>query len=239
MTALVMDIPGPTTLVQVHFNLALAALAVVPLAVMVKKGERTHRLAGFAFLAGCAVLVPISAMVAYHRGDPKTALLALLVAHLAFGGWRSLYLKRLHQGLKPRRPDKLLHGGMGVLYTGAFFWGITDLMLAQKGQKADPLLPLLGAVGLLLVSMQFYRFFKSSHDKHDWLHGHGQGMIMAWAFLLAAFSMMHLPIPREIAFRLAWPVLLVLPLVMLWTRRMRKRLTHGKRASHFYRIRIK
>ncbi len=227
-----------TIAASVHLYAGIVALGAALVAMSVKKAGSIHRRSGWLYLLALVVWFPATLLRSYENGEVLPAALALLAIHLALGGHRSLHLKRLHQGQRPQRPDIIAQGVAGLLYMGMFLWGLTGLLLGHFSKDGMVFL-CFGGLGLLIVFLQFNRFYKRSHDKHGWLYGHVFGMVMSFCTLLATLGLIHLDLPKHLPMWLAFPILLGPAVLIYWYRFLGRRLTQGKRASQYYRLKIK
>ncbi|MBK9761020.1 MAG: hypothetical protein IPO90_13855 [Flavobacteriales bacterium] len=109
---------------RLHGASGALALFVAPMAMFVYKGGLWHRRWGkiffYSMILVCATAIIMAVAV------PRNfwlALVAVFSFHMVASGYRSLYLKKLHEGLKPERLDKWLHGVAGVFSGGLLIWG--------------------------------------------------------------------------------------------------------------------
>ncbi|MBV6404357.1 MAG: hypothetical protein IT228_08160 [Flavobacteriales bacterium] len=227
-----------TLLLKVHTAAGAFALGAAPLAMAVAKGGRWHRRWGLVFL-GAITLTCISALLAGLEGfDPLLVLVALFSFHLAATGYRGLYLKGLHKGQRPGRWDLLMHGAAGVVYTGLLLWGVVHLLHGDGGPAA--LIPTtFGALGCVVVLLQVRRFHRNHHDKQEWLYIHMGGFLGSYIATVSAFSAANLDMIEPAWLRWLWPLLVGVPLVLVWTRHYRNRFDRGERPGFLGRLRIR
>ena len=109
---------------RLHAASGTLALMIAPLAMLAKKGSTWHRRWGKVFFYGMIVVAATAVFLAIvHPKNFWLALVAVFSFHLAASGYRSLYLKKLHEGLKPATLDLWLHGVAGVMNGGLLIGG--------------------------------------------------------------------------------------------------------------------
>ncbi len=221
-----------------HAAAGVVALVVVPLAMMSAKGGAAHRRLGKWFVKALVALSVTGVVLGVLNLNWVLVMLAVLSMHLAASGYRSLYHKKLHEGQKPVRADMLVQGMAAVANGGFFIWGAIGLFFGQR----DPItwaFVIFGSSGLLLVLANTHRFYKHAHDKNEWLFGHMMGFIGSYIVTLVAFSGVNLPMLGPDWLRWAWPVIVGVPLMIIWIRILKGRFTKGRRAKYVYPTRLK
>lgn len=224
---------------RTHIIAGSLALVVAPLAMIVHKGGDWHRRWGRSFFWGMAV-VCLTAIV-MGISAPKSfwlALVAVFSFHMTASGYRSLYLKKLHQGLKPARTDLLLHGIAGVMNGGLLIWGLSHLMLGVRNTQST-LFTVFGLIGMSMVIIGFRRFFKRQHDKREWLYGHMVGFLGGYIATVSAFSAVNLTMIRPVWLQWLWPTLLGTPLIVLWIAYYKRQFAKGRRVRQMADVRIR
>lgn len=226
-------------LTAVHTAAGTVALVVAPLAMLVRKGGDWHRRWGKMFFYGVAVVCATAIILGIL--NPKNfwlALVAVFSFHLVASGYRSLYLKQMHKGLRPARIDLVLHGVAAVVDGGLLIWGLAHLFLGSFNAQAV-LFTVLGLVGTLLVAGGFMQFYRQRQDKRAWLYGHIIGFVGGYVATLTAFSGVNLTMADPAWLRWAWPSMAGVPLIVLWVRYLRKRFARGEHLRSFADVRIK
>lgn len=227
-------------ILRVHAIAGGIALVVAPLAMALPKGGTWHRRWGKAYFYRM-VVVCITAVVlgiAHYQRSFWLALVGVFSFHLVASGYRSLYLKKLHEGLKPQPTDLWLHGIAGTVNGGLLIWGLAHLLMGQRDTKAM-LFTVFGAIGSYMVVIQLHRFYKRKHDKREWFYGHISGMLGAYIATLSAFSAVNLEMIRPTWLKWLWPTLVGVPLIILWTGHYRRRFAKGARVRDMAEVRIR
>lgn len=226
-------------ILRLHAVLGTIALGVAPLAMVVRKGGDWHRRWGKVFFYS---MIGVSATAIFlaiaHPRNFWLALVAVFSFHMVASGYRSLYLKKLHQGLKPAATDLWLHGLAGVVNGGLLIWGLSHLLMGQKDTKAI-LFSVFGLLGTAMVFMNFQRFYKRKHDKRAWFFAHISGMLGGYIATVSAFSAVNLTMIKPVWLQWLWPTLIGAPLIALWSAYYRKRFGKGMRVRDIAEVRIR
>lgn len=215
------------------------ALFVAPLAMLVRKGGDWHRRWGKLFFY-CMILVCATAIILgiLHPQNFWLALVAVFSFHLVGSGYRSLYLKKLHEGQKPERIDFILHGTAGVVNGCLLIWGLAHLLLGVRNTQSV-LFTVFGAIGMVMVASGFRRFYKRQHDKREWLYGHMGGFLGGYIATVSAFSAVNLTMIEPIWLQWLWPTLVGVPLIFIWVGYYKGRIAKGKRVRDMADVRIR
>ncbi|MBK9760265.1 MAG: hypothetical protein IPO90_09935 [Flavobacteriales bacterium] len=227
---------------RLHGASGALALFVAPMAMFVYKGGLWHRRWGkiffYSMILVCATAIIMAVAV------PRNfwlALVAVFSFHMVASGYRSLYLKKLHEGLKPERLDKWLHGVAGVFSGGLLIWGLSHLFMGVRNTQAI-LFTTFGFIGMGMVAMNFGKFFKRKHDKREWFFGHITGMLGGYIATVSAFSAVNFGnwfpwMPAWLVW--LWPTLIGAPLIALWSTFYRKKFAKGTRIREMAEVRIR
>ncbi|MBL7944845.1 MAG: hypothetical protein JNN32_02200 [Flavobacteriales bacterium] len=222
----------------IHIAAGFIALFVAPIAMVVRKGSDQHRLWGKVFFYAMAVVAITAIVVGVWKNNLFLAMLAVLSFHLVASGYRSLYHKRLHEGQKPDTMDVVVQGTAGVVNGGLFIWGFVNILLGNRGSGTILFLAF-GLIGSLLVWRNLQRFYKRSHEKHEWLYAHMSGFLGGYIATVSAFSAVNFTFIKPVWLQWLWPTLVGTPLIILWTNHYRKKLSRGRRARDVVEVRIK
>lgn len=222
-----------------HSLLAVLALLVAPLAMVLRKGGDGHRLWGKVFFY-CTIALCASAAVLFFLEPHQVwfALVAVFSLHLAMSGYRSLYLKQLHEGQRPRNIDRALHGVSVVVYGGLVFWGATKAVIGEIDLSTIALLAF-GILGMVLTAASLLRFYRRSNDKHQWLFGHMVGFLGAYIATACSISAVNFTVIEPLWLRWSWPVFIGLPIIVGWTNRYKRRFASGTRLRETAEVHIR
>lgn len=223
----------------IHATAGGIALFVAPLAMIVHKGGDWHRRWGKVFFYGmigvCATAIIMGIL---HPARFLLALVAVFSFHMIASGYRSLYLKQLHKGLRPARIDLVLHGVAGVVNGGLLIWGLAHLLLGGLDTQAL-LFTVFGLIGTLMVVNGIMRFYRRRHDKREWLYGHIAGFLGGYIATVSAFSAVNLNMIQPTWLQWLWPTIIGVPLIFFWIWWLRRRFAKGQRLRSFADVRIK
>ncbi len=229
-------------ILRAHIAAGAISLIVAPLALAVSKGGTWHRRWGRIYFYGMLVVCATAIFIGVARPqDFWLALIAVFSFHLVASGYRSLYLKKLHQGLKPATLDLWLHGLAGVFNAGLLIWGLSHLFMGVRDVKAI-LYTVFGGIGMTMVVMHLTKFYKRKHDKREWFFGHVGGMLGGYIATVSAFSAVNFGgwfpwMPIWLVW--LWPTLVGVPLIFLVTTAYRRQFAKGVRVREIAEIRIR
>ena len=226
-------------LLGLHATAGGIALVVAPMAMVTNKGGNWHRRWGKTFFYGMIVVCATAIILGIlHPKKFWLALVAVFSFYLVASGYRSLYLKQLHKGLRPARIDLTLHGIAAVVNGGLLIWGLAHLILGSINSQAV-LFTVFGLIGTLMVVNGFMRFYRRRHDKREWLYGHMAGFLGGYIATVYAFSVVNLTMVKPIWLAWLWPTIIGVPLIFFLTWRLKRRFAKGERLRNFADVRIK
>ena len=226
----------------IHIVAGTTALFAAPVAMMVAKGGKWHRLLGKVFFFGMAMICLTSVFMALLKPDRLwLGLLGVFSFHLAASGYRSLYLKKLHEGLKPAAVDLWLHGVAGLINGGLLIWGVAHLFMKVQDLRSI-LYAVFGAIGMFFVITNITRFYKRKHDKREWFFGHITGMLGGYIATVSAFSAVNFGtwfpwMPAWLVW--LWPTLIGAPMIALWSAFYRRKFAKGAKVRELAEVRIR
>jgi uncharacterized membrane protein len=227
---------------RAHAASGALALFVAPLAMAVSKGGDWHRRWGKIFFYSM-IMVCVTAifMAVAHPQNFWLALIAVFSFHMVASGYRSLYLKKLHEGLKPDGLDKWLHGVAGVVNGGLLIWGLSHLFMGVRNTQAV-LYTVFGLMGMTIVLLNISKFFKRKHEKREWFFGHITGMLGGYIATVSAFSAVNFGpwfpwMPSWLVW--LWPTLIGAPLISLYSAFYRRKFAKGTRVRDVAEVRIR
>lgn len=221
-----------------HIISGFTALVVAPLAMIAKKGGDGHRRWGKVFFYAMAVVASTAIIIGILRPNVLLALVAVMSFHMVASGYRALYHKRVHEGQRAGRWDLILQGGAGAVNGGLFIWGFTKLVLGHR-DNGSILFLVFGLIGSLFVWRNMQRFYKRSHDKHEWLFAHMTGFLGGYIATISAFSAVNMGFIKPVWLQWLWPTIMGAPLIFIWVRYYKKKFTRGRRARDVMEVRIK
>ncbi|MCB0793463.1 MAG: hypothetical protein KDB88_01900 [Flavobacteriales bacterium] len=233
-----MESGDPDLMKQFHAFAGAVAFVVAPLAMVVKKGGRWHRRWGRAFFYAMTVVCGTAVYLGIREENVLMALVALFSFHMAASGYRALYLKKLHKGLKPAKWDLVIQGAAAVVNGGLLIWGIAHLMLGQATNSAM-IFTAFGLVGGFMVFLQVRKFYSPRQDKQEWLYAHMIGFLGSYIATVSAFSAVNLDMLRPVWLQWLWPTLVGSPLIAWWVRYMKAKVGDGSRSRIVARARLK
>lgn len=166
----------------------------------------------YGMIAVCATAITLGIL---HPKNFWLALVAVFSLYMVASGYRSLYLKQMHRGLRPARVDITLHGIAGVVNGGLSIWGLAHLILGSFNTQAV-LFTVFGLIGTLMVLNGFLKFYRRRHDKREWLYGHMGGFLGGYIATVSAFSAVNLTMVEPVWLQWLWPTIIGVPLIFFW-----------------------
>jgi uncharacterized membrane protein len=225
-------------LLLLHALFGFVALIVAPLAMLSRKGGDWHRRWGKAYFWSMALVAATAIGLGVAKGNWLMAMVAVFSFQLVASGYRALYLKRLHEGQRPRRADRILMIVAGIVNGGLFLWGAVQLGLGHRG-SGPIIFAAFGLIGLFFVWRDLQRFYNNNNDKREWLYSHISGFLGGYIATVSAFSAVNLEMVRPVWLQWLWPTLIGVPLIVLWVRYYRRKFAAGGRSRSLFDIRIK
>ncbi|MCU0320413.1 MAG: hypothetical protein MUE88_10115 [Flavobacteriales bacterium] len=216
-----------------HQLAGIFAFVVAPLAMAAAKGSQAHRRWGKLFFYSMLVVCLTAIIAGIVRPNPLMALVAVFSFHLAASGYRSLALKKLHEGQRMAKGDFLLHGIAAVVNLALFLWGALNLAFGSAS-NAGVIFFIFGSIGLFIVWRNVHQFYKRSVDKRAWVYMHMSGFIGAYIATVSAFSAVNLTFIKPLWLQWLWPTIVGVPLLLWWIRQYRWEFAKGKRVSEVF-----
>ena len=213
------------------------ALFGAPLAMIVRKGGNAHRFWGKVFFYSMAVVCLTAVYTGFVRPNYVMALVAVFSFHMCAAGYRALYLKKLHEGLRPQRMDLLIHGIAGVFSLGLLIYS-AGTILAGHGNSFSYIFTVFGMIGIFNVLRYMRRFKNPTFDRRQWFYDHMSGFLGAYIATLSAFSAVNFEF-LPVLVRWLWPTAIGVPLMIVWIRYYRGKFEKGKRVQQLVHLQIK
>lgn len=223
-----MDLPGYQIINYLHVAAGGAAFIAAPIALIVKKGGKIHRLSGKIFVIGMSIsIVAVLWNMGwlYYKEQSPFAIFFILLAIFSYYAiaisYRILYLKRLHKGQRPETIDWFI--GISAFISCALFsgWGVYHL-LTGSGGLIYILSTVFGSLGLFNVISNSRIFFVPPKDGSYVIPYHLGNMMGGYIAALTAFSVNVLDgmIPGIINW--LWPTAIGVPLTIWFTHKYSK-----------------
>jgi hypothetical protein len=174
-----------------HVVVGSVALIAACAALIVKKGGGAHRAFGKAFVISMTVVFVTAVTMSTLLGRPFLVLLGVTSYYGVVSGYRSLYLKQLHDGRGVRRFDwtaaivalliNLAFVGYGVFRVVTYF----DRPIIARPAGLAIFFALMGS-GFVLGNI--VRFVRPPASRTQWLFSHFGGMLFGLIGGVTAFS---------------------------------------------------
>jgi len=225
----------------IHIAAGTISLIVAPIAMIVKKGGKQHRLWGKVYFAGMTVVVITAIIISLYKTIPFLLMIAVFGYYFIVSGYRSLYLKKLHAGQKANIIDWSITLFASLFNMGLIIWGIVH-MISEKissftSVSFSVIAIVLGMLGMTFVIGNIKNFFKAPSDKNHWFFNHMVGMLAGYLVTLGAFSAVNFYFLPKII-RWLWPVILGVPAIIIWTNYYKRKFNKGKQPKEFATLKI-
>ena len=210
-----------------HVTGGAVALVAGPVAMLARKGRRSHRLSGRTY-AGAMALTAVSALyLAMATRNVLLLVIAVFSFFLVFTGWRALDQRRLHEDGHGARWFDWLVAALTLAFS-------TGLLVAGWIARRDVTELFFGTGGSILALRQMLRLTGRGVQPGDWLVRHMTGMSAAYIATVTAFAVVTLTaLPSPVAF--IGPTLIGTPLIALLATRLTLSLRQGRTPAEILR----
>ena len=202
-----------------HVAGGTSALGAGPVAMLLRKGGRPHRLFGRTY-AGAMTVTAFSALVlALATRNALLLMIAVFSQFLVFTGWRALRQRRLHEGGHGARWFDWLAAGLTLAFSVGLF------VAAWSGDRN--VTELFFGVGGSVLAVRVMRQLTGRGVRNgDWPVRHMIGMSAAYLATVSAFAVVTLTmLPHPVAF--IGPTLIGTPLIAWAAARLTLSLRQG------------
>ncbi len=207
-----------------HIASGMLSLIVAPIAMVVKKGGKQHRLWGKTYFWGMSLVTLTAIIIAMYRPIPFLLMLAIFSFYSIARGYRVLYQKQLASGQKVAIIDWIITAVATLFNIGLVVWGIINI---TPHNQVGYLGIVFGAIGIFTVAGDWKLYIKRPTDKNFWLYNHIGAMIGGYIATVSAFSAVNFHfLPGLVQW--LWPTVLGVPLIVVWIRVYKKRLSKRK-----------
>lgn len=183
-----------TALIITHIAAGTTALIVAPVAMVVRKGGKTHKRWGWVFFWSMFVIFVSAVALLAFRPNVFLFIISILSFYAVFSGTRALRRKRPERGQEATWLD-WLGAGIALLSGASFiFWGALPLL--GLGASEFPLsFSILGIVfGAFLTQMaatDLRSFVTPSQDRNWWWYYHMDRMLSGYLAAVTAFMVQN------------------------------------------------
>ncbi|MEM1407079.1 MAG: hypothetical protein AAGG59_09915 [Bacteroidota bacterium] len=209
------------TLLIIHVAAGTISLLVAPIAMIVKKGGRSHAIWGLIFFWAMTVIFVTALFLSSVKWMPFLLMIAVFSYYSVFSGYRWKFLKKLYNDSQQPKWFDWLAMLVNFAFNLSFLaWGAYLIVNGTIG--AFPFLALgFGFIGVRM-SIKNYRLFKSRHHAKTWLFEHIGGMVGGFIATVTAFSAQMMDfMPAWLQW--SWPSIIGIPLISYWIATYRKK----------------
>jgi uncharacterized membrane protein len=206
-------------ILTLHIIGGFTALLVAPIAMIVKKGGKTHRKWGKVYFIAMCLVSLSSTIMCIMKVNIFLGMVGIFSFYHVATGYRAIYRRNINSLKQLPAIDWLF-----LVVTGFFNLGLVVLggwlLMKNITEPFGYISMLLGSIGVRSVAGDFLSF-KPGHHKENWMYHHMGGMIGGYIATVSAFSVVNLtflPLPV----RWLWPVAVGLPLLFYWIGKYKK-----------------
>jgi uncharacterized membrane protein len=175
----------------IHIICGFTALVTGFISMLNRKGGKTHKLSGKIFFTGMTGVFITATIISVAKGLAFLFMVGFFSYYLACSGYRSLYLKKLHLGQRPKLLDWIISltgiiAGIGLIvfsinwFTTRGPWGFVPLVF--------------GVFCFLNGVQDISAFFYRPSNKKRWVINHGARMGGSFAASFTAFTVVNVSI---------------------------------------------
>lgn len=210
-----------------HIAAGIISLIVAPIAMVVIKGGKVHRVSGIIFFWAMTWIFISAIFLSVYKWIPFLLMIAVFSYYSVVIGYRSIYQKQLHLGKGIIWYDWFTMFISGIFNIGFIGYGIFLAITQQLGFFAFLSIGF-GLGGLLLVFGQLKSFLSPPIDKHRWLYAHIGNMTGGFIAAVTAFSTQVMVFMPGVL-QWIWPSLVGVPLLSYWISSYRRKLNQKVR----------
>ena len=209
-----------------HVAAGIVSLIVAPIALIVVKGSKAHRIAGIIFFWAMTWIF-VSVFLSIYKWIPFLLMIAVFSYYSVIIGYRSIYQKQLHNDKGIMWYDWMALTISGLFNTGFVSWGVYFAYTGQLGYFAYLSIGF-GFGGLMSATGQIKSFLSPPQDKHRWLYAHIGNMTGGFIAAVTAFSTQVMTfLPGVIQW--IWPALVGVPIIFYWISTYQRKLKQNVR----------
>jgi hypothetical protein len=206
----------------IHITAGCLALLAGLLAIIFRNDTRTHRPFGKVYF-WCMTIIFITAMyISVYRKNIFLFCVAFFTYYACLTAFRSLKLKNIHKGQKPKTIDWIIEIVFGTMHVAFVAFGI--YLLNDQNKEFGVICTVFGVLGLRGNYLSIKRLRGYIDYSNYWLLVHLGGMLGSYIGAITAFLVnnnrwIHMPN------LIAWlgPTVLLVPLIIYEIKRVKKK----------------
>lgn len=202
-----------------HIAAGVISFIVAPVALAAAKGGATHRRWGMVYFVGMTFATLSATVLAATSENVFFTFVGIFSFYVGFSGFRAI-------GRRFRIRWFDWFAAIGTCAAMFAMIGYGGTRLVTDGVFFLPLV-VFGLVGLLIVGRDLRDLYSPSPDKNAWFFSHMIGMLSSATAAMSAFSVTNLRfLPPPL--RILWPACVSIPILIIWIRWYRRKLSEGK-----------
>ncbi|MCX6352781.1 MAG: hypothetical protein NTX03_13125 [Bacteroidetes bacterium] len=207
-----------TPIFIVHASAGSVMLLSGLVAMLAKKANKYHRMAGKIYLVAAALVSITGFTIAIQKNNQFLIATSVFVLYMVMSGYRSLYLKQLYKDVKAMPMDWLIIAFASLATVGLLLLGVLSILKGNNGG----IVPLtFGIISATFIRRDILKFTKGPVEKKHWLYNHIRGMVGSYIAGLTAFLAVNAGFISHNFSLLVWlsPTAIGVPLIIYWTRK--------------------
>ena len=218
-----------------HIAAGSIAFIAAPIALIVRKGAKSHRNWGKVYFWAMTVIAVTGIILSVLLSNIFLFCVAFFSYHLVASGYRWLYRK--NPAKKVGRLDWAINGIAGMFNLGLVAIGIFRAI--REPQDAFAYISIVfGLLGVNFVRLNIKQYLHPPERKANWLFNHIGGMLGGYIATVSAFSAVNMHFLPTIL-QWLWPTILGVPLIYFFNAYYTKKLRAGKKVEEVVEIKNK
>ncbi|KAA3603922.1 MAG: DUF2306 domain-containing protein [Calditrichaeota bacterium] len=214
----------------IHIICGFVSLVVAPLAMITKKGGKSHKSWGKIYFVGMTGVAITGVFISILKSIPFLLMVSVFSYYFVAYGYRIIYLKNLHKDQKPTRLDWEIAIVTGLFNIGLICFGIYQI-LNQTSNSFSYIAIVFGIVGIQTVYSNSKLFWKKPTDPKHWFYSHIGGMVGSYIATVSAFSATNFYFLPTVL-RWLWPTILGVPLIIFWIKHYKNKFNSAQKGEN-------
>ena len=220
-----------------HIISGFTAFVVAPIAMMVAKGGKNHRLYGKIFFWAMTGVCSTGFVMSVLHRNLFLFIISGFSYYLVASGYRWLYRKKVQSAKDIALIDWVLVGAAAIFNLSLLAVGIYIVSKSPDDKSFGYISIVLGLLGVNLVRKNLIQFFKPSEEKNAWLLHHIGSMVGGYIATVSAFSAVNFSFLPTV-FQWLWPTIIGVPLLLMWINFYKRKFKSGKKINELVEVKI-
>lgn len=219
-----------------HIISGFTAFVAAPIAMMVAKGGKKHRLWGKVFFWAITGVCSSGFIMSVMHSNLFLFMISGFSYYLVASGYRWLYRKKVQSVKDVALIDWILAGAAVIFNLSLLIFGIYYIINSHDNAFGY-IAVVFGLLGINLVRGNVMEFFRPAEEKYAWLLHHIGGMVGGYIATVSAFSAVNFNfLPTIIQW--LWPTIIGVPLLLMWINFYKRKFKSGKKVSELVEVKL-